>query len=226
MSEIEAARSDIQTAQAAGFFQPCSIQKMQFCDAEGDLMHRVRHQVRHLTLELTERCNLKCHYCAHTYNDSRVAEPRDISWPTIQNALEQFARSSDEAEDRAISFWGGEPLRRFDLIARVAATVRTQYPGLKPTYSFTTNGTLITGRIAQFLSANQVQLLVSVDGPREIHDRNRTTSTGHGSFDMVMAGLRRLRDTDPEVLPAPSPVQLRRDFSGRSGAGVGILRRK
>ena len=121
-----------------------------------------------------------------------------MSLATATKAISAFLSHSVEAKTRTVSFWGGEPLFALSLIRKVVDHVETCRAGAPISYAFTTNGTLIKEATARFLSAYKFQLLVSLDGPRHIHDRNRRGANGAGSFDDTLAGLRLLRTTDPE----------------------------
>ena len=75
-------------------------------------------KMKMLIIQLTQNCNLRCEYCPYTYNDGtdRLHQNRDIDFETIKKALHILKDNSVDSEDISVSFYGGEPLIRFDLI--------------------------------------------------------------------------------------------------------------
>jgi uncharacterized protein len=195
---IAAAVKDIEAAVSTGHFGACNVSQMGFYQDDATLLHRIRGAVSHLTLELTERCNFRCRYCPQTYDPARQTSRADMPMRTLRNAVGCFAERSGVAVERTISFWGGEPLVRFDVIQEAIEFVGRDYPKLHPTYSFTTNASLITAPVARFLARHRVQLLVSLDGPREVHDTYRRSRGDAPTFERVITRLRTLRDVDQE----------------------------
>lgn len=64
----------------------------------------------------------------------------------------------------------------------------------------TINGTLLTDEIIKFMKDNEVSLLISMDGPKEIHDKNRVFSNGMGSFDKIMNNINKIKVKFPEYV--------------------------
>lgn len=197
-NEIAEGLNDIEQAVAAGHLADCAVHRMAFYPDEQTLLRRVRSAVNHLTLELTERCNFGCRYCPQAHDDTRQARKADMSLETMRNAISCFVERTSAAGDRTISFWGGEPLVRFNIMKYAVQLTADEYPELQPIYSFTTNASLISESIAQFLAHHRVQLLVSLDGPPGAHDLYRRTRGDGPTFQRVIAGLTTLRDVDPE----------------------------
>lgn len=188
--------AQVREALGAGYLQPCHIKTMRFYDTEGMLLRRMTTRMPQLTLELTERCNSRCRYCLYTYDSDRLSQGRDMSLDTARNAVRVFLDHSVDADERTVSFWGGEPLLCESLMQSVTSEVRGLTRDRPVGIAFTTNGTLIDGRIGAFLAANEVRLLVSLDGPASVHDRHRRHVDGGSSFERVMEGLRRLKEAD------------------------------
>jgi uncharacterized protein len=99
-----------------GYLAPERVSAMQFYADTPRVTHRIERRIPHLTLEITEACNGRCTYCPYTYNHGRVSKPRTMDWGTVVNAVRVFMEHNANASRRALSFWGGEPLLRFDLI--------------------------------------------------------------------------------------------------------------
>lgn len=141
-------------------------------------------------LHLTLGCNLRCAYC---YAGTKV--DRSMSPETARAAVDFLvARTRLHGGVLRLTFFGGEPLIRFDLLRLIVERART---GADVRFHAITNGTLLTEERLSFLVSHGVEVTVSIDGTREMHDAERRTVGGRGSFDLAMAGARRLLKADP-----------------------------
>jgi len=144
-----------------------------------------------LVVQPTPFCNIDCRYCylSDRGNKSVVAPE------TLENLFTQVFASGWADQGLSVVWHAGEPLvlpiafyrRAFGLIDRLKPA------GLKISHSFQTNGTLIDDSWCEFIGETGVSVGVSIDGPRRLHDRNRVTRSGRGTFDKTIAGLRRLK---------------------------------
>lgn len=149
-----------------------------------------------LEIYLTGACNLRCDYCSS--RPLLNAPAKKLAWPQVERAIDLFASYTDPAGDgrgdnkfRVIGLTGGEPLLEFDLAARAVEHVRRRYKWLSVTLS--TNGTLLDREKAEFLLARDVDLTVSLDGPRRATDAHRRFAAGGGSvYGRVLANLGKL----------------------------------
>jgi len=139
-------------------------------------------------------CNLSCTYCFAEADDNRTYPDGS----QLADLLERILRSFPQKKF-VFLFSGGEPLLHFDSI-RSAVDVFTDRldPRLRQRVSFglMTNGTPISQSVVDFLKKNAVQVCVSLDGPAEIHDRNRPTLSGRGSLRLLEKKLDLLRRND------------------------------
>jgi uncharacterized protein len=148
-----------------------------------------------VVLNVATGCNLACGYCFKEDLTS-VAKSETMDFATAQAAIEMLLRESPGRRRYSVVFFGGEPLTQMPLLERVVAWGEERFAeaGARGDFSLTTNATLITPRIADWLNAHNVGVAVSIDGPRTIHDRHRTTRGGRGSYDAVAAKVRVLRE--------------------------------
>jgi len=129
---------------------------------------------RSVSLAVTQNCNLACSYCYEDYKTKQV-----MSFETAINIVEKYlSSSSDEYDECAIEFFGGEPFLNFSLIKQVCEYVwarKWQKPYL---FFATTNGTLVHDEIQDWLfeHKNQFYVTVSLDGTQKMHDINRSNS--------------------------------------------------
>ena len=149
----------------------------------------VKEGVDHLVLYLTRRCNLRCHYCFVPHSDE--GKSTRMSSDTARRAIEVLLPAHRSA---TIAFFGGEPLLEWDLLTEVVEFAKHLYSGPgRPHFEITTNGTQLDAKKVAFLDREGFDLIVSLDGPRDVHDRHRRGADGTGSYDATMEGLRLLR---------------------------------
>lgn len=157
----------------------------------------VKGNCEQIVLELTESCNLRCKYCIYNehHPNHRAFSPKKMNFViakrSIDNILSQFKGSRF-----ALTFYGGEPLLKFDLMKKCIIYVRDNYKHISAlSYGFTTNLTLLTDEMVDFLKTlNDIEIVCSLDGPRLYHDMFRTYESGRGSFDKAIRGFKLLLD--------------------------------
>lgn len=156
--------------------------------------------LQQLTLEVTTACNFRCRYCIFggNYKLMRPHENENMKWETAKRAIDLYFKLFKEAEEYnyirkpMVTFYGGEPLINFPLIKKCIQYIDYQYSDYDVHYSLTTNATLLTDEIIDFLYIHDVNAVVSLDGPREEHNRNRVYSNGKGTFDDVYKNICKL----------------------------------
>ncbi|GAA0405044.1 radical SAM protein [Paenibacillus motobuensis] len=149
--------------------------------------------IEQVILELTENCNLRCKYCIYQEDNTgyRSFSKKDMDWETAKKALDYISRNVGES--LALTFYGGEPLINFELMRQCIEYSKDIMSEVSISVSFTTNLTLVTDEIAEYLaSLEKCSVLCSLDGPKNIQDYYRVTVGGNGSFNRAMKGLRRL----------------------------------
>lgn len=144
--------------------------------------------VKDLVLNISQICNLACSYCyAEELNKSKKVMLPETCRAAIDKALELSRNGL-----KSLKFLGGEPALAFEEI-RVAAdyvTERsTQLDFAPPAFVIVTNGTRITDKMISYFAAKNFYVLVSLDGPKDIHDQLRPFSGGKGSYDKVYKTL-------------------------------------
>ncbi len=141
-------------------------------------------------------CNMECTYCF--YLDKQALFPRSSLRMTPEVVRAVLQDAIDASPDTAIQFcWqGGEPtLRGLDFYREAFAVARRIVPpGRHFAWSMQTNGVLIDERWAEFLARHDVLVGLSIDGPRDVHDRWRVDRGGRGTWAKVMRAARLLHD--------------------------------
>lgn len=137
--------------------------------------------ITHCAIFLTEKCNLACTYCYL----KNIATARDMSEKTGIDVIDFLLLQVKEY--LSISFFGGEPLLKFDLMKKLIshARKRAEENEINITFSINTNGILIDREKIDYLRKNRMGIVLSIDGIPESHDTRRMTKEGEGSFNLL-----------------------------------------
>jgi uncharacterized protein len=143
-----------------------------------------------IVLNVTNQCNLSCQYC-YEFGEDKIAtpdgKPKFMEWETAKTSVDYLFAEAQGRKSVHITFFGGETLMNFPLLKRVVeyARSRAQELGKVIDFSLTTNATLLTPTIIDYLAQNAVGVTVSMDGPKEMQDKFRIFSNGRGSYDII-----------------------------------------
>lgn len=135
-------------------------------------------------------CNLGCRYCYYLSQPSG----RRMGLELLETVLRSYAEACPGPELNIV-WHGGEPLLMGLDFFRQAVALERRYAGERPVFnSLQTNGTLLSPAWAAFFRAHNFLVGLSIDGPRDLHDRYRLDGSGKPSFERVIKGLQMLRD--------------------------------
>jgi uncharacterized protein len=150
-----------------------------------------------LVMNLTNQCNLSCAYC-YEFGEDKVAtpegKPKFMDFETAKASVQFLLAESPGRKAVHITFFGGETLMNFPLLKQVVTYANEQAAAQGRTidFSLTTNATLLTPAIIEFLSENRIGVTVSMDGPAELHDKLRVFANGQGSYSIIEPRVRAL----------------------------------
>ncbi len=166
-----------------------------------EIKETLNRKLRLLVLELTSSCNMNCEYCINgvAYEQKDCFTSTNMSKQAAFDGVDYLLNhSQDQVKPLAISFYGGEPLLRYSLLKEIIIYAKKQASnkGKEMVFSITTNGTLLTHEIIEFFIKHSVQLVISLDGPKEINDRFRILKNGEGTYDRIINVLQMIKDTD------------------------------
>lgn len=160
---------------------------------EKQLEERYNSAWNKLELSLSEGCNLACKYCyCSTCRD--IPSKGLMTENVARQAITWLFAMSGKSEQVSITFFGGEPLLNKPVL-RFAIEYSQKLAKLhrkKVFYSMTTNGTLLDDEVIGYIKRYNFGLMVSLDGPKELHDNQCPTQSGEGSYDMAVAGIKKL----------------------------------
>lgn len=139
-----------------------------------------------VVLNVNTGCNLSCTYC---YKED-LATPtagEKMQLQTAVDSLEMLLAQSPEQPRYNVVFFGGEPLSNLPLIREVVDFAERRFGALgkRVDFSLTTNATMLNARTIEYLDSHRFGIAVSIDGPKAIHDRNRITVGGQGTYETV-----------------------------------------
>jgi uncharacterized protein len=150
-----------------------------------------------LVLNVTNQCNLSCKYC-YEFGEDRVAtpegKPKFMTEETARAAVDFLMANSSGRRAVSLTFFGGETLMNFKVVKSTVeyARRRAHEEGKYIDFSLTTNATLLSEEVIEYLAENHVGVTISIDGPKELNDRLRVFSNGKGSYEMIAPKVREL----------------------------------
>ena len=187
--ELYACIADVAALEKAGkLFTPDT-----FADMAGTFKERSGDVVKALCLHVAHTCNLNCSYCFASqgkYHGDRAL----MSFEVGKRALDFLIENSGHRTNLEVDFFGGEPLMNWDVVKQLVAYARTQEEPHHKKFRFTltTNGMLIDDDVIDFANREMSNVVLSLDGRKEIHDRLRVDYAGNGSYDRIVPRFQKL----------------------------------
>jgi uncharacterized protein len=144
-----------------------------------------------LVIQPTPFCNIDCRYCYLPDRNSKAV----VAPETLSNLFSQVFAAGWARDCLSVVWHAGEPMvLPIEFYREAFRTIDRLKPAeLEVAHSFQTNGTLIDEAWCAFFADQRVGVGVSIDGPKQFHDRHRLTRSGRGTFDRTIAGVRLLR---------------------------------
>ena len=149
--------------------------------------------VKALCLHIAHTCNLNCSYCFASqgkYHGERAV----MSYEVGKQALDFLIANSGTRRNLEVDFFGGEPLMNFDVVKQLVAYARSveKEHGKNFRFTLTTNGILIDDDVIDFANREMSNVVLSLDGRKEIHDRYRVDYAGNGSWERIVPKFQKL----------------------------------
>ena len=187
--EVGECYDQIAQLKAAGkLFAPDTFQPM-----AGELKARTSGVIKALCLHIAHTCNLNCSYCFASqgkYHGDRAL----MSYEVGKRALDFLIENSGSRHNLEVDFFGGEPLMNFDVVKQLVAYARSIEKQHNKHFRFTltTNGVLIDDDVIDFANREMSNVVLSLDGRKEIHDRLRVDYAGNGSYERIVPKFQKL----------------------------------
>lgn len=192
--------SDIETLEENGFFEDAAAAWHDEASFRGELERHSASPCGKIELSLAETCNLACRYCYLGTCRGKIEGHGVMSEEMALEAVEKLF-SAGVREDVEITFFGGEPLlakRAIKAVVEKCEELAAEH-SVKARFVMTTNATLIDDETAEFIASHDFSLMVSLDGPQEIHDAQCPRRDGRGSWNDAVAGIKTLMKYRPDV---------------------------
>ena len=164
-----------------------------FADMAGTFKERSGDVVKALCLHVAHTCNLNCSYCFASqgkYHGDRAL----MSFEVGKQALDFLMDHSGSRTNLEVDFFGGEPLMNWDVVKQLVEYARSveKERGKNFRFTLTTNGMLIDDDVIDFANREMSNVVLSLDGRKEIHDRLRVDYAGNGSYERIVPKFQKL----------------------------------
>ncbi len=152
--------------------------------------------VKALCLHIAHDCNLKCKYCfaeEGEYHGKRELMSLEVG----KKAIDFLIKSSGARKNLEVDFFGGEPLMNFDVVKGIVEYARSieEEAGKNFRFTLTTNGILLNDDIMDYINKNMHNVVLSIDGRKEINDMMRPRAGGQGSYDSIVPKFQKLAES-------------------------------
>jgi len=187
--EIEDCCRQIEELKSAGkLFTPDTFRPI-----AGELKKRTSGVVKALCLHIAHTCNLNCSYCFASqgkYHGDRAV----MSFEVGKRALDFLVENSGTRKNLEVDFFGGEPLMNFTVVKQLVEYARSieKEKGKNFRFTLTTNGMLIDDDVIDFSNREMSNVVLSLDGRKDIHDRFRVDYQGRGSWEQIVPKFQKL----------------------------------
>ncbi len=166
-----------------------------FKDIAGELKEKTGGVIKALCLHIAHTCNLNCSYCFASqgkYHGERAVMSLDVA----KRAMDFLIENSGTRHNLEVDFFGGEPLMNFEVVKGVVAYARQIEKKHNKNFRFTltTNGVLIDDEVIDFANKECANVVLSLDGRKEVHDKFRVDYAGNGSFDKIVPKFKKMVD--------------------------------
>ena len=191
-TEIEQVIADVRSLQEDGSLFSEDVYR----DAVIDFKKR-NAVVKALCLHVAHDCNLGCKYCFADEGEY-MGRRALMSFEVGKQALDFLIQNSGSRVNLEVDFFGGEPLMNFDVVKQLVAYGRSQEKehNKKFRFTITTNGVLLNDEILDFVNQEMGNIVLSIDGRKEVNDRMRPFRNGNGSsYDLILPKFKKVAES-------------------------------
>lgn len=164
-------------------------------DYEKFAKYSVASPIKAMCLLVTMDCNLRCEYCFASQGDYSMGR-KVMSFETGKKALDFLLENSGDRENLEVDFFGGEPLMNWDVVKNLVEYGRSKEAEYKKHFRFTvtTNGLLLDEEKMDFINKEMSNVVLSIDGRKDINDRVRKRVDGSGCYDRIIPKFKELAE--------------------------------
>ena len=165
-----------------------------------DIVAAKKPVVKALCLHIAHDCNLACRYCfaeEGEYHGRRAF----MSYEVGKKALDFLIANSGNRRNLEVDFFGGEPLMNWDVVKQLVEYGRSlEKPNNKKfRFTLTTNGILLNDEILEFVNKEMGNIVLSIDGRKEINDKMRPFRGGQGSYDIIVPKFQKVAESRDQM---------------------------
>ncbi|WP_024856643.1 thioether cross-link-forming SCIFF peptide maturase [Ruminococcus albus] len=167
-------------------------------DYEKYALVAVASPIKAMCLHISHDCNLRCKYCFASTGDFGVGR-KLMDLETAKRAIDFLIEKSGDRKFLEVDFFGGEPSLNFDVVMQTVEYARSREAETGKTFRFTTttNGMHLTDEMIDFINKEMYNVVLSIDGRKEVNDRMRVRVDGTGCYDLITKNFKRLVDKRP-----------------------------
>lgn len=162
-------------------------------DYEKYAKYSVASPVKAMCLNIAHDCQLRCKYCFASTGDFGQGR-KLMSFETGKNAIDFLLENSGDRPNLELDFFGGEPLMNFKVVKQIVEYARSREAeyGKKFRFTITTNGLLLDDEKIEFINKEMSNVVLSIDGRKEVNDYFRILPNGQGCYDMILPKYKKL----------------------------------
>ena len=170
--------------------------------SQGELFHEEQPSIRvnsngnlkAMCLNVAHDCNLRCRYCFASTGEYHLGRRALMPFSVARKALDFLVERSGNRKNLEVDFFGGEPLMNFEVVKQLVAYGRELEKSHDKLFHFTltTNALGVTPEVVEFANEELHNVVISLDGRKEVHDALRITKAGTGSFELVLPKAKKL----------------------------------
>ena len=144
--------------------------------------------VKAMCLHVSHDCNLRCKYCFADEGKYHTEKRELMTAETGKRAMDYLVEHSGHRRNLEVDFFGGEPLMNFEVVKEVVEYARELEKKHNKVFRFTvtTNGILLDEKKLEYINENMSNIVLSIDGRKEVNDRMRYRADGSGSYDKIV----------------------------------------
>lgn len=164
-------------------------------DYEKFAKYSVASPIKAMCLLVTMDCNLRCEYCFASQGDYAMGR-KIMSFETGKKALDFLLENSGDRENLEVDFFGGEPLMNWDVVKKLVEYGRSKEAEYHKHFRFTvtTNGLLLDEEKMDFINKEMSNVVLSIDGRKDVNDRVRKRVDGSGCYDRIIPRYKELAE--------------------------------
>lgn len=186
-------------------------------DIYGDFANTaVESPIKAMCLHIAHDCNLRCKYCFASTGDFGTGR-KLMPFETGKAAIDFLLEKSVGRENLEVDFFGGEPMMNFEVVKQIIEYARSkeEESGKHFSFTITTNGMLLTDDNIDYINKEMYNVVLSIDGRREVNDRMRVRVDGSGCYDKIVPKFKKLVEKrgDKEYYVRGTYTKYNLDFS-------------